>query len=95
VVGAANFLGPALAAIFDRVQAGDLAAAQSSWAAIFAMMKALSGASAYVQGVKGAMRIAGYPVGDPRAPIQPLGGARARQFEALLNGIDREMLTGK
>jgi 4-hydroxy-tetrahydrodipicolinate synthase len=94
VVGAANFLGPALAGIYDRVQAGDLASAQSSWAGIFAMMKALGGASAYVQGVKGAMRIARRPVGDPRAPIRPLEGMRARQFETLLSGIDPHLLTG-
>ena len=94
VVGAANFLGPGLVGIYDRVKAGDLASAQSSWEAIFGMMKALGAGSAYVSGVKGAMRIVGHPVGDPRAPIRPLGATRARQFEALLNGIDHHMLTG-
>jgi 4-hydroxy-tetrahydrodipicolinate synthase len=95
VVGAANFLGPGLAGIYDRVKAGDLASAQSSWEAIFGMMKALEAGSAYVSGVKGAMRIVGHPVGDPRAPIRPLGVGRARQFEALLSRIECHMLTGR
>jgi 4-hydroxy-tetrahydrodipicolinate synthase len=94
IVGSANLIGPGLAGIYDRVQAGDLPSARSAWAAIFGMMKALMAGSAYISGVKGAMRILGHPIGDPRAPIQPLTGARARQFESLLDGIDGQMLTG-
>jgi 4-hydroxy-tetrahydrodipicolinate synthase len=94
VVGSGNFLGPGLLEIYDQVKAGNLPSAQSAWEAIFGMMKALMAGSAFVSGVKGAMRILGHPIGDPRAPIQPLTGARASQFETLLDGIDHQMLTG-
>jgi 4-hydroxy-tetrahydrodipicolinate synthase len=94
VLGSANFLGPALTQIYDSVKGQDFSSALSAWESIFGMMKALGAGSDFVSGVKGAMRIVGHPVGDPRAPIRPLTESRASQFELLLRGIGDHMLTG-
>jgi 4-hydroxy-tetrahydrodipicolinate synthase len=95
VLGSANLLGPGLVAIYDWMKAGDYASAKPAWDSLFGMMKALMAGSAFVSGVKGALRILGHPVGDPRPPIQPLDEARAQQFKSLLDGLDGRMLTGR
>jgi len=94
VLGSANFLGPGLAQIYDQVMAGEISAAIAGWKSIFDMMQALGACSDFISGVKGAMRLAGHPAGDPRAPILPLTETRSGQFESLLSGIGSHMLTG-
>lgn len=95
VLGSANLLAPGLVAIYDWMKAGDYAAAKPAWDSLFGIMKALKAGSAFVSGVKGALRILGHPVGDPRPPIQPLDEGRAKQFTALLDRLDSGTLTGR
>jgi 4-hydroxy-tetrahydrodipicolinate synthase len=85
--GAANFMPRALVALWDAVQRGDLEAARSEWASLYPTLRFLLGGN-YVAGVKAVMGEIGAPIGEPRLPIQPLGGQRIQELQAVLGGMD-------
>ena len=86
IVGSANFLTPQLRAIYDAVQAGDMAAARAEWLRIFPVMQCLV-SGGYVAAVRGALDILGHPVGPARAPIEDLDPARRAELESLLKHL--------
>lgn len=79
VNGAANFIAPELAAVYDATRAGDVETAGKVWASAYPVMKFLV-SGGYVAGVKGAMDVIGRSAGDPRLPIHPLSDERRAEF---------------
>jgi 4-hydroxy-tetrahydrodipicolinate synthase len=82
VNGAANFIAPELAAVYDAARAGDLETAGKVWASVYPVMKFLI-SGGYVAGVKGAMDVIGRSAGDPRLPIHPMSGERRAEFSRI------------
>jgi 4-hydroxy-tetrahydrodipicolinate synthase len=83
VIGAANIIPAELVAVYDAVHAGDLAAAQLVWGNVFSLLQFLT-AGGYVSAVKGTLKLLGYPIGDPRLPIEPLHGSRLAELTTVL-----------
>jgi 4-hydroxy-tetrahydrodipicolinate synthase len=86
IIGAANFLTPQLRAVYDAVQAGDLATAKGHWLRIFGILEFLV-SGGYVAAVRGALDILGYPAGPARAPIEELPPPRRAELETLLKDL--------
>jgi 4-hydroxy-tetrahydrodipicolinate synthase len=86
VNGAGNFIPAELVSIYESVRAGDVAAAAREWERVFPVMRFLV-SGGYVTGVKAALEVLGLPVGDPRAPIERLGGARAAELQEILRNF--------
>jgi 4-hydroxy-tetrahydrodipicolinate synthase len=84
IVGAANFVGADLVAVYDAVQAGDVAGAKAVWQQVYPVMQFLA-SGGYVAGVKGALDLLGRSAGHPRLPIQPLDADRAGELKAILD----------
>lgn len=84
IVGAANFVCADLVAVYDAVQAGDVAGARATWQHVYPVMQFLA-SGGYVAGVKGALDLLGRSMGDPRLPIQPLDADRAGELKAILD----------
>ena len=83
VLGTANLLPSELAAIWDALQAQELARAGALWADIFPLMRFLV-SGGYVAGLKSGLEILGFPVGVPRAPLDPLGEPRLSDLKMIL-----------
>ena len=86
IIGAANFVTPQLRAVYDAVQAGDVATAKTRWQGTFPIMGFLV-SGGYVAGVRGALDILGFPVGAARAPMGELQPARRAELETLLKAL--------
>jgi 4-hydroxy-tetrahydrodipicolinate synthase len=86
VNGAGNFIPAELVSIYESVRAGDVAAAAREWERVFPVMRFLV-SGGYVTGVKAALEVLGLPVGDPRAPSERLGGARAAELQEILRNF--------
>jgi 4-hydroxy-tetrahydrodipicolinate synthase len=86
ILGAANFIMPQLRAMYDAIQAGDLATARTEWLRIFPVMQFLV-SGGYVAAVRGALDILGHPVGPARAPIEDLEPARRAELETMLKNL--------
>jgi 4-hydroxy-tetrahydrodipicolinate synthase len=86
VIGAANVVPAELVAIYDAIRAGDLHRAQAIWNDIFPLLEFLS-SGGYVSGVKGALKLIGRSIDDPRLPIEALHGSRLTELKALLRDI--------
>ena len=93
VIGAANVVPGELVAVYDAVQKGDLTAARAVWDKIFPLMQFFMSGS-YVAGVKSAMQLGEYAVGDPRLPIQPVTGPRLTQLQTIMTDISAEFPAG-
>jgi 4-hydroxy-tetrahydrodipicolinate synthase len=87
IVGAANFLTPQLRAVYDAVQADDLATARSHWLPIFGVLQFLVSSGSYVAAVRGALDILGDSAGPARAPIEELPAGRRTELETLLKNL--------
>lgn len=86
VNGAANIIASPLVAVYDQVKAGQLAAARTTWESVYPVMKFLV-SGGYVSGVKAALDVAGYSIGDPRLPIHPASSERRAEIEAALKHL--------
>lgn len=67
VIGAANVVPHQLVAVYDAVQAGDLALARQHWKAVFPLMSTFV-SGGYNAGIKGGMQLIGAPGGPQRSP---------------------------
>jgi 4-hydroxy-tetrahydrodipicolinate synthase len=83
IVGAANFIAPELVAIYDAIQAGQLATAKKEWDRVFPLMQFLT-SGGYVPAVRAALDILGHSAGPAREPIGPLEADRLAELETLL-----------
>jgi 4-hydroxy-tetrahydrodipicolinate synthase len=86
VNGAANFITPQLVDVYEKVKAGQLIEAKSTWDEIFPLMQFLV-SGGYVSAVKAALRILGYPAGSTRAPIGDLPADRKTELEQILKNL--------
>lgn len=86
IIGATNFLGSQLVALWDAVQLGDLSAARREWAEVFPVMRFLV-SGGYVGGIKGAFEVLGASIGPPRAPVAGLDAERKAELEAILKPL--------
>lgn len=86
VNGAANFIAPQLVDIYNKIKAGQLTAAKSTWDGIFPLMQFLV-SGGYVAAVKAALRILGYPAGSARSPIGDLPAERKTELEQILKNL--------
>ena len=88
IVGAANFLGRELVAIWNSVQAGDYSLATKNWEEIFGVMQFLV-RGGYVAGIRGALDVLGVSAGPARQPIGPLSTDRYQELEGLFKLLKR------
>lgn len=93
IIGATNFIGRQLVAVYDAVQAGDLATARAEWSGIYPVLRFLV-SGGYVGGVKGAFAALGDPIGSPRAPVAELTDGRRAELESIVRtlGLDGSVL---
>ena len=92
LVGAGNFAAAPLVRVYEAHARGDHAAAAEEWQRVVPALLAIFDAGPYHAAVKAATAITGLPVGDPRAPLQPLGQeARERMAAALTAALAGEL----
>lgn len=84
--GAANIVPAELVAIWDAVQAGDLARAREVWDQVYPVMKFLTDVP-YNAAVKAGLDILGRSAGDPRLPATPLPLDERGPLEAALSKL--------
>lgn len=84
--GAANIVTAELVAIWDSVQAGDLAGARKTWDLVYPVLKFLTDVP-YNAGVKAGLDILGRSAGDPRLPATPLPLDARAPLEAALSRL--------
>jgi 4-hydroxy-tetrahydrodipicolinate synthase len=82
MAGTANVVPAELVAVYDAVQAGDLATARQAWARVYPLLDAALSVN-YVAAVKVALDAAGFPVGSTREPVLPLDPADAAHIAEL------------
>jgi 4-hydroxy-tetrahydrodipicolinate synthase len=73
-------------ALFDAMQAGDLARARSVFHAQLPLLQFIVNGGLPVT-VKAGLRLRGFDAGEPRKPLMPLGDARTRELERLLAAL--------
>jgi 4-hydroxy-tetrahydrodipicolinate synthase len=83
VIGAANVVPRELVAVYDAVQAGDLALGRKLWKGIFPAMSTFVGGS-YNAGIKGGLDLIGYSAGPQRAPGAAIEGERLAELQRNL-----------
>jgi len=82
MAGTANIIPAQLAAVYDAVRSGDLAAARQAWDPIFPLLDACLSVN-FIAAVKVGMDAVGVPAGDPRAPFAALSGEDEARIRAL------------
>ena len=86
ILGATNLAARPLVQLYDAVQAGDLAEARRQWARLYPVMRFLL-SGGYVGGLKGALAVAGEPVGAPRPPLSGLTPERESEIAAIFETL--------
>ncbi len=83
MAGTANVVPAEIVAVYDAVQAGDLAAAREAWARVYPFLDTALTTS-FIAAVKAGCEAVGFPVGATREPVFPLDPAdEARIVETL------------
>ena len=83
VIGAANVVPSQLVAVYDAVEAGDLALARSLWKALFPLLNTFI-SSGYTAGIKAGMELIGHSGGPQRSPG---ADADAERLETLRQNL--------
>jgi 4-hydroxy-tetrahydrodipicolinate synthase len=92
IAGCANYAGAPLVRVYEAHASGDQAAAVEAWQEVVPALLAILDAGPWHAAIKAACAITGLPVGDPRAPLQPLGKeARARMADLLAATLAGEL----
>lgn len=86
MAGTANIVPAQLVAVYDAVQAGDLDAARSAWAAVYPLLDATLSTN-FIVAVKVALEAAGFPIGGPREPFLPLDDETASRIAGLASAF--------
>ena len=89
MAGTANVVPAEIVAVYDAVQAGDLATAREAWARVFPLLDAALSVN-YIAAVKVALEAVGFPVGSPREPVSPLDTADAARITELASALRRQ-----
>lgn len=82
MAGTANVVPAELVAVYDAVSAGNLRQAREAWARVDPLIDAIM-AQPFTPAVKAALAAVGFPVGNPRKPVAPLGTAAAARIADL------------
>lgn len=93
VMGAANFLAPALAKLQKASTEGDDVTLLSIWRQINPLVRVLA-TGRYNSGIKAGCELLGLKVGPVRAPIPQYTAAEKATLKAVLDTIDPSLLTG-
>lgn len=88
MAGTANVVPAELVAVYDAVRAGDLGSAREAWARVFPLVDAIM-AQPFIPAVKAGLAAAGFPAGEPRAPIAGLDPAAAARIGELVSALGR------
>jgi 4-hydroxy-tetrahydrodipicolinate synthase len=83
VIGAANVVPHELVAVYDAVQAGDLALARRQWTTLFPLLSTFV-SGGYTAAIKGGLDLIGHSAGPQRGPGADVDGER---LEALKRGL--------
>ena len=83
VIGVANVAPKLASSIFDLFKRGDLKAARDAQLKLLPLIEAI-GTGKFPAGLKETMKLTGMPVGDVRAPLQPLSASERQHVQALL-----------
>ncbi len=86
VIGAANVVPSQLVAVYDAVQAGDLAAARRLWKPLFPLMSAFV-SGGYNAGIKGGMDLIGHSGGPQRSPGADADADRVHALKQSLKAL--------
>ena len=86
MAGTANVIPAEIVAVYDAIQAGDLAAARQAWARIYPLLDGSLSVN-YVAAVKLALDVVGFPAGPTREPISPLDPADAARITELASAF--------
>ena len=86
MAGTANVIPAELVAVYDAIQAGDLAAARAAWAVVYPLLDAALSTN-YVAAVKVALDAVGFSAGPTREPILPLDPAEATKIAQLASAF--------
>jgi 4-hydroxy-tetrahydrodipicolinate synthase len=86
ILGVTNVTAKPFVAVYDAVQAGDLATARAEWDRIYPVVRFLMGGG-YVTGLKGAMDAFGKSIGDPRSPLASLSPERRSEIGTILKEL--------
>jgi len=89
MAGTANVVPAEIVAVYDAIQAGDLATAREAWARVFPLLDAALSVN-YIAAVKVALEAVGFPVGSPREPVSPLDPADAARITELASALRRQ-----
>ncbi|AOK30243.1 MULTISPECIES: dihydrodipicolinate synthase family protein [Burkholderia] len=73
-------------ALFDAMQAGDLAAARDVFHRQLPLLQFIVAGGLPVT-VKAGLRLTGFDAGEPRKPLHPLGESRTRELGAILDAL--------
>ncbi|KWR70029.1 dihydrodipicolinate synthase family protein [Arthrobacter sp. W1] len=87
VAGAANVVPAELAQVYAAVQAGDLAAARSTWNRIYPVVDGLI-TEPFIPAIKVALSQQGHSVGEPRLPIHPASQSTVQRISQLLGQLE-------
>lgn len=86
MAGTANVVPAELVAVYDAVQAGDLARARKAWGQVQPLIDAIM-AEPFIAAVKSAMTAVGFPVGGPRPPVAELDPDAAARIAKLVQEL--------
>ncbi|MDN5763533.1 MAG: dihydrodipicolinate synthase family protein [Microlunatus sp.] len=86
MAGTANIIPAEIVAVYDAVQAGDLAEARQAWLRIYPLLDAALSVN-YIAAVKIALTAAGFPAGSPREPFAALTGEEAERIADLAGAL--------
>jgi 4-hydroxy-tetrahydrodipicolinate synthase len=83
ILGVTNLTAKPFVAIYDAVQADDLATARAEWDRVYPVVRFLL-SGGYVGGLKGAMDAFGKSIGDPRSPLAAMSPERRSEISTIL-----------
>lgn len=92
VVGTSNFMGPALAQMFEASRTGDDATVLSVWRQITPLLQTAA-SMPYTAAMKAACNYLGYDVGSVRAPRRGLTAEETSRLFADIDAVDPSLLT--
>jgi 4-hydroxy-tetrahydrodipicolinate synthase len=87
LIGALNLVPAECATVYDAYLAGNLEEAEETYLRILPVLRFLVAGHYYSAGVKASLDILGFPAGNPRLPVLPLGGERLEALKGILGAI--------
>ena len=83
ILGSANVMPRRWVELFEAVEAGRMDEAEALWPPLLAVARFVI-AEGFVASLKAGAAMAGFPVGEPRAPFDPLSPAKKEELRGLM-----------